>query len=62
MMQFCTPLERASSKKPAQRAASALERAEQRQLEEAIALSKSKAAPDTPKNKPTAGDYNKMLH
>ena len=49
MVQFCTPLQRASSEKPAQRAVSALERAEQRQLDEAIALSKSEAALDTRK-------------
>ena len=61
MVQFCTPLQRASSEKPFQRAVSALARAEQRQLQEAIALSKSEAAPDTPKKEPSAGDYQKML-
>jgi len=61
MVQFCTPLQRATSEKPAQRAVSALERAEQRQLQEAIALSKSEGAPDTPKKEPSAGDYQKML-
>jgi len=38
---------RTSAEKPGHRAVSALERAEQRQLQEALALSQSEAAPGT---------------
>ena len=50
-----------SAEKPGDRAISALERAEQRQLKEALALSQSEAAPGTPQKEPSPGDYKKML-
>ena len=49
------------SEKSTQRPESALERAERRQLEEAIALSKVDAAPPTPVKDPSPGDYSRML-
>ena len=49
------------SNKSSQRPESALDRAERRQLEEALALSKAEAAPPTPVKEPSPGDYSRML-
>ena len=38
-----------------------MDRAERRQLEEALALSTAEAAPPTPVKEPSPGDYSRML-